>query len=119
MKRIDPFLPILGVFALLAVWQFAVWNNIVDPVLLPSPATAAKALWAGMGGALGFDFIQTVRRTVASIAIASVIAIPLGIFLGSSERLYRSVEFIIDFFRSTPASATRPRFRSRRSAPRW
>jgi sulfonate transport system permease protein len=110
MKRIDPFLPILGVFALLAVWQFAVWNNIVDPVLLPSPATAAKALWAGMGGALGFDFIQTVRRTVASIAIASVIAIPLGIFLGSSERLYRSVEFIIDFFRSTPASAMFPLF---------
>jgi sulfonate transport system permease protein len=111
MKRIDPFLPIFGVLGLLAVWQFAVWNNIVDPVLLPSPATAAKALWAGMsGGALGFDFIQTVRRTVVSIAIASVIAIPLGIFLGSSERLYRSVEFIIDFFRSTPASAMFPLF---------
>ena len=34
----------------------------------------------------------------------------MGIFLGSSERLYRSVEFIIDFFRSTPASAVFPLF---------
>ena len=39
-----------------------------------------------------------------------MIAIPLGILLGSSERLYRSVEFLIDFFRSTPASAMFPLF---------
>ena len=43
-------------------------------------------------------------------AIAAVIAIPLGIVLGSSERLYRSLEFVIDFFRSTPASAMFPLF---------
>jgi sulfonate transport system permease protein len=30
--------------------------------------------------------------------------------LGSSERLYRSLEFVIDFFRSTPASAMFPLF---------
>jgi len=39
-----------------------------------------------------------------------VIAIPLGILLGSSEKVYRSVEFLIDFFRSTPASAMFPLF---------
>ena len=37
-------------------------------------------------------------------------AIPLGVALGSSEKLYRSVEFLIDFFRSTPASALIPMF---------
>ena len=49
-------------------------------------------------------------RTISSTAIAAVIAIPLGILLGSSEKLYRSVEFLIDFFRSTPASAMFPLF---------
>ena len=39
-----------------------------------------------------------------------MIAIPLGIVLGSSEKLYRSLEFVIDFFRSTPASAMFPLF---------
>ena len=61
-------------------------------------------------GQLGFDFVKTVYRTAASTAIAAVIAIPLGIVLGSSERLYRSLEFVIDFFRSTPASAMFPLF---------
>ena len=111
MKRLDPFLPIVGVVGLIALWYFAVWNKVVDPVLLPSPTDAAIALWKGMnGGKLGIDFIQTMQRTVVSIAIAAVIAIPLGIFLGSSERLYRSVEFVVDFFRSTPASALFPLF---------
>src|ERR1700730_14023762 len=70
-----------------------------------------RALWLGMnGGALGFDFLKTVYRTAASTFIAAVIAIPLGIVLGSSEKLYRSLEFVIDFFRSTPASAMFPLF---------
>jgi NitT/TauT family transport system permease protein len=111
MKRIDPFLPIAGVFGLLLVWYLAVWARVVDPVLLPSPTATFWALWKGMnGGALGFDFVKTVWRTGISTLIAAAIAIPLGIFLGSSERLYRSVEFVIDFFRSTPASAMFPLF---------
>jgi NitT/TauT family transport system permease protein len=106
-----PFLPIIGVVGLLAIWSFVTWQQWVDPVLLPSPVETAKALWAGMdGGAMGFDFVKTVYRTAASTAIAAVIGIPLGIVLGSSEKLYRSLEFVIDFFRSTPASAMFPLF---------
>jgi sulfonate transport system permease protein len=109
--RFKPFLPIFGVIGLFAVWSFTVWQRWVDPVLLPSPIATFQALWKGMnGGTLGFDFIKTVYRTAASTAIAAVIAIPLGIVLGSSERLYRSLEFVIDFFRSTPASAMFPLF---------
>jgi sulfonate transport system permease protein len=106
-----PFLPIIGVVCLLAIWSFVTWQQWVDPVLLPSPVETAKALWTGMnGGAMGFDFVKTVYRTAASTAIAAVIGIPLGIVLGSSEKLYRSLEFVIDFFRSTPASAMFPLF---------
>lgn len=111
MKHLDPFLPIIGVVGLIVVWYLAVWFQVVDPVLLPSPTNTFWAFWKGMnGGALAFDFLKTVQRTIISTLIAAAIAIPLGIFLGSSERLYRSVEFIIDFFRSTPASAMFPLF---------
>ena len=106
-----PFLPVVGVAGLVAIWSLATWQQWVDPVLLPSPIATFKALWQGMnGGALGFDFVKTVYRTAASTLIAAVIAIPLGIVLGSSERLYLSLEFVIDFFRSTPASAMFPLF---------
>jgi sulfonate transport system permease protein len=105
------FLPIIGVAGLVAIWTLVAWRQWVDPVLLPSPIEAGKAFWTGMrSGALGFDFVKTVYRTAAATAIAAVIGIPLGIVLGSSEKLYRSLEFVIDFFRSTPASAMFPLF---------
>ncbi len=107
----DRFLPIIGVIGFVALWYLAVVVEVVDPVLLPDPVDAAWAVWTGMtGGSLLNDFLRTVERTTYSIVIAAVIAIPLGILLGSSERLYRSVEFVIDFFRSTPASAMFPLF---------
>jgi ABC-type nitrate/sulfonate/bicarbonate transport system permease component len=113
MKRFksEAFLPIIGVIGLIIVWYVAVWYQIVDPVLLPSPTETFRAMWTGMvGGQLGFDFIKTVERTTLATLIAAAIAIPVGIFLGASEKLYRSVEFVVDFFRSTPASAMFPLF---------
>jgi NitT/TauT family transport system permease protein len=113
VRRLDPapYLPIVGVVGLIVAWYLAVWARVADPVLLPSPTATFQALWKGMaGGRLAFDFVKTVERTIFSILIAAAIAIPLGIFLGASERLYRSVEFVVDFFRSTPASALFPLF---------
>jgi len=113
MKRFNsaPYLPVVGVVGLIVLWYIAVWVQVVDPVLLPSPTATFEALWKGMaGGRLGFDFLRTVERTTLAILIAAAIAIPLGLFLGSSEKLYRSVEFVVDFFRSTPASAMFPLF---------
>jgi sulfonate transport system permease protein len=130
--RFDPYLPVIGVIGLIVVWYMAVWYEVVDRVLLPSPTDTFRALWKGMtGGRLGFDFWRTVERTTLATLIAAAISIPLGIFLGASEKLYRSLEFVIDFFRSPrhrrcfrcswccSGSATRPRSRSRHSARRW
>jgi len=110
MRR-ETFLPLVGVAGLVVIWYLAVWAQIVDPVLLPPPEAAFSAMAKGMaGGKLGYDFWRTVERTAYAITIAAVIAIPIGIALGSNERIYRSVEFVIDFFRSTPASAMFPLF---------
>ena len=110
-QRFSHFMPLVGVVGLVILWQIAVWFEIVDPVLLPPPLDTFEAIWTGMtGGRLAFDFLRTVERTALSIAYAAAISIPLGILLGSSTKIYRSVEFVIDFFRSTPASAVFPLF---------
>jgi NitT/TauT family transport system permease protein len=110
MKR-DNLLPCVGVVGLILFWYVGFWVHLVDPVLLPPPHTTAAALWKGMlGGSLYSDFIHTVSRTLIAIAMAAAIAIPLGIILGANEKLYCSVEFVIEFFRSTPASAMFPLF---------
>ena len=86
-------------------------SGIVTPILLPTPADTLITLVKGMiGGALLGDFLVTVMRTLIAFAIAAAIGVPLGIVLGSGERAYRGVEFLIDFFRSTPASAMIPLF---------
>src|SRR5260370_1946622 len=109
--RFDPYLPIIGVVGLIVIWYLAVWYQVVDPVLLPSPIDTFRALWNGMaGGRLGFDFMRTLERTILALLIAAAIALPLRIARGSSESVYRSVEFVVDFFRSTPPSAMFPLF---------
>ena len=103
--------PVIGALVLIAVWWFANFAKLVDPVLLPSPQQSWNAFVKGMTeGSLGHDFWRTIVRTMLSFAVATVIAVPVGVALGSSNKLYRSVEFLIDFFRSTPASAMFPLF---------
>jgi NitT/TauT family transport system permease protein len=107
----ESMLPAVGVAVLVLGWYAAIAARIVDPVLLPSPIEAMSALWTGLvGGSLLYDFLRTVERTIVATLIAMAIAIPVGIVLGSWPRLYRSLEFVIDFFRSTPASAMFPLF---------
>ncbi|NMG49102.1 ABC transporter permease subunit [Azoarcus communis] len=103
--------PLIGVVVLLAIWTIMHATRAVDPVLLPSPAEAATAFWTGITeGTLADDFFKTVVRTLWSFAIAVLVAVPLGIVFGASQKFYESIEFAIDFFRSTPASAMFPLF---------
>jgi len=104
-------LPVLGPLLLLALWQLAISAQWVKPVLLPAPSeTLAYLLQDFAGGAILPDLWATLGRTLSAFAIAVVIGVPLGVALGSSESAYRSVEFLIDFFRSTPSSALIPLF---------
>lgn len=110
-KALERLRPAIGVAVIIGIWWLAHGMRIADPVLLPSPAQSFAAFWTDLvHGTLWADFYKTIIRTAASFAIATVIAVPLGVVLGSSERLYRSIEFSIDFFRSTPASAMFPLF---------
>ena len=107
----DRLLPFIGPVVLFIVWDLAVRLGFIKPILLPTPADTVAALVTGLaGGPLLTDFAMTVWRTLQAFAIAAVVGVPLGVLLGSNERAYRSVEFLIDFFRSTPSSALIPLF---------
>src|SRR5258708_13091167 len=100
MRGLEARGALVGGAVLVAVWWLTVGARVVDPVLLPSPISTFRAMWIGMtSGKLGLDFLKTVERTIYSTAIAAVIAIPLGILLGSSAKVYRSVDSLVHFFR--------------------
>ncbi len=105
------WLPLIGPLALFVVWDLVVRLQLVSPVLLPTPAATLVSLVKGLaGGPLLADFLASLSRTLQAFFLAAVVGVPLGVLLGSNERAYRSVEFLIDFFRSTPSSALIPLF---------
>jgi NitT/TauT family transport system permease protein len=104
-------LPVIGPLLLFVAWDLVVRLGFIKPILLPTPLDTLYALVTGLaGGPLLIDFAVTVKRTLEAFAISALLGVPLGVLLGSNERAYRSVEFLIDFFRSTPSSALIPLF---------
>ncbi len=107
----ERLLPVIGLAALLIIWDLVVRAGLIKQILLPSPWDTLGALARGLaGGPLLHDFLVTVERTIEAFLIGAIVGMPLGVLLGSNERAYRSVEFLIDFFRSTPSSALIPLF---------
>ncbi|MEN4890054.1 ABC transporter permease [Erwinia billingiae] len=104
-------LPLVGPLLLFLLWQTAVSAKWLNPVLLPSPGETVSYLFSKLAdGSMNQDIGATLYRTLMAFFVSAVIGVPLGVMLGSSERLYRSVEFLVDFFRSTPSSALIPLF---------
>lgn len=102
---------IIGPLLLLLVWQGVSSLHLIDAFFLPSPWITLKTLVSILSTGTGLtDVGATLERVITAFAIALCIGIPLGLMLGISEKVYRSVEFIIDFFRSTPSTALFPLF---------
>ncbi len=104
-------LPLVGVALLFGVWWLVAISGVVNHVLLPTPlATVTTLLAETLSGRILPDAGATIWRTAQAFGLAALLGVPLGVALGSSEKVYRSIEFLIDFFRSTPASALIPMF---------
>lgn len=104
-------LPLIGPLLLFALWQLAVSAQWLNPALLPSPLETLGFMFQSFSeSSMRTDIASTLYRTLAAFAFAAAVGVPLGVILGSSERVYRSLEFLIDFFRSTPSSALIPLF---------
>lgn len=101
----------IGPILLILIWAVAAQLELIDKFFLPDPFTTIKKLFELLAnGAILGDLFSTLGRVALAFVIALVIGLPLGLILGRAEKIYRSVEFIIDFFRSTPATALFPLF---------
>jgi len=110
-RRVKVPLALTGPVLLLAIWWVAAQADLVSEKLLPGPVETLGALWTSLlSGDMMLDIGPTLLRTVYAFLIAAGIGIPIGIVLGSSPSLYRTMEVVIDFFRSTPVTAVFPLF---------
>jgi acyl-CoA synthetase (AMP-forming)/AMP-acid ligase II/ABC-type nitrate/sulfonate/bicarbonate transport system permease component len=101
----------IGPLVLLIIWFLVTITKLVDPFFLPSPWTVGKQLGILLMKLETYEHLwKTFYRMMAGYSIAVGVGVPLGIILGYWEKIYDSVEFIIDFFRSFPATAMFPLF---------
>lgn len=95
--------------ALVALWELLVRSHIVDFEFLPAPSGIARAFASLLiSGALLAPTAHTVQSTLLGWAIASLLGIALGVWLGLSERAWRYSMASVEVMRAIPPIALVP-----------
>ncbi|HRH75401.1 ABC transporter permease [Zoogloea sp.] len=110
---IDPrqywLLALGGLLAPLLAWGLASSLDGVDKVFLPGPADVLSRMWSwAVEDELAGDVAISTWRVVAGWALSAVIALPLGLFIGSYRAVQALLEPLTDFIRYMPAVAFIP-----------
>jgi ABC-type nitrate/sulfonate/bicarbonate transport system permease component len=105
----DILVPVLSIAAALAVWELISRTGTISQNDLPAMTTSFSELWSQVQTAefwknLGY----TVRGWALGLLIATALAVPLGIVLGSSELAARAFRVPIEFLRPIPSAVLIP-----------
>lgn len=103
------FLAILGFVGLLLVWSLITYSGLVKPLFLPTPS----AVWEGtvelfVEKNFTSDIFASIYRIFVGFLVGSLIAVPLGIGIGISQKFRAVVEPLMSFLRYMPAAAFIP-----------
>jgi ABC-type nitrate/sulfonate/bicarbonate transport system permease component len=108
--RLGPGVAMLfSVAVFLAFWQFVSRAGLISDQDLPAMTTTFRELWSMMHtGEFWTAFGQTVRGWALGLGIATALAVPIGILLGSSQFALRAFRVPIEFLRPIPSAALIP-----------
>ncbi len=101
---------LLFLACLLAAWAAVTALRLIDPIVLPSPWSVARAVPGMLRERLLADIGLTLGRVLTALVFACVLGIPAGLFLGYRKRTYEVLEGPLHALRSIPASALFPLF---------
>jgi ABC-type nitrate/sulfonate/bicarbonate transport system permease component len=102
-------LPWLTVVGLTAALELVVRGGLVPGDRFPSPTVTLASLTSELArGRLWSAMGETLQGWAWGLGIAGVLAIPVGLLVGSSPLCYRSVRVLIEFLRPIPSVALLP-----------
>jgi NitT/TauT family transport system permease protein len=94
---------------MLAIWCVLSYGAVVRPDFLPTPGAVVAAAVAGVqDGSLFVNTVVSVSEIMAGFILASIIAVPLGILMGSFKIVEAAIEPVTNFVRYLPVSALIP-----------
>jgi len=95
--------------ALLGLWYLATGIALVQPLFLPSPSTVVDTLIdQAKSGQLWSDAKVSIFRIMVGFAVASAMAIPIGVLIGTYRFWEAAIEPLVDFIRYMPVVAFVP-----------
>ena len=102
-------LAVAGFVLPLAVWILVSLNGWADPVFLPPPWQVLAQLgeWYRDGDLLG-DVIVSIGRVLGGFCVAALVAVPLGVLVGTYAPVRAFLEPLTEFTRYLPAVAFIP-----------
>jgi ABC-type nitrate/sulfonate/bicarbonate transport system permease component len=106
---VDLLLPLISVAAALALWEVVSRTGVISRDDLPAMSATMQKVWSLVQtGEFWRNFGYTVRGWALGLAIAAVLAVPLGILLGASELAGRAFRVPIEFLRPIPSAVLIP-----------
>jgi len=102
---------LIGPLALILIWYMISTFKWVNPFFLPSPWNVFLELKELLLSSGVYTHIgKTIYRMFSGYLMAILFGIPLGVVVGYWEKVYNSLEFVIEFFRGFPATSLFPLF---------
>lgn len=106
--------PLVGTAVVLGLLQLLFAVGVIDSSVVSSPTATAAALWELVTGAsaqgVWHEAWETTKVWALALALAIVVAVPLGFLIGSNEGAFRSTRLLVDFLRPIPVVALLPLF---------
>jgi NitT/TauT family transport system permease protein len=94
---------------LAALWAGLTYSGLVEPLFLPSPTDVARsALTLLRDGSLLTHVRASLTVILTGWALAVLLAVPLGILMGTLKFVEALIEPVVDFVRYLPVSALIP-----------
>ena len=105
----DPVVFVLSIAVALALWELVSRTGAISQKDLPAMSTTFRELWSLVQTShFWFAFGDTVRGWALGLAIATALAVPIGIVLGSSDFAASAFRIPIEFLRPIPSAALIP-----------
>jgi len=109
IPAVEPIVFVLSIVSALLFWELISRTGVISQRDLPAMSTSFNELWSMMQTShFWWSFADTVRGWFFGLLIAAVLAIPIGIVLGSSDIAATAFRVPIEFLRPIPSAALIP-----------
>jgi len=109
INAVEPLVFVVSIVSALLLWELITRTGVISQRDLPAMTTTFNELWSMVQTShFWWSFADTVRGWFLGLLVAAVLAIPIGIVLGSSELAGAAFRVPIEFLRPIPSAALIP-----------